>query len=512
MNIWIITTGSSDVQLKTNNNWNALRSKVRNKLETQKQFGESKSKDGKRFLYPARAMGVVYGSAIENDPKHYEDLDFPLLNNFFCLLDRQEGRTEKIIIDRIIVIVTDQSESFKRAKRNDPSSPYWQDTCTLQPILEKYLKEKSSRKPEFLVLDPDPKKSSGLDNWNDVLERVQEKFKEKFSDPKDILEDTTIYVSHQAGTPAISSAVQFASLARFGDRVQFLVSNEQDETLTDIVESSTYLRGIKQEQARKLLDRRDYAGVMVLLKPYLNPKRSEEKRIRSLLKAAIQWNLAKFRTFKRLLIPLGIAQESDFLWYWIGYESGYLATVRLEQKDVVEALFHSFRASEGLICNWAECKYSRHIEYNSKNAPQLKETISQESEKLEAYWKETAKSNERWLKNPKNKHKSVGLFSSNLYKLFQCIYPESNKAPCMAIVWGSAKDERNQQFHRLLGLTEKDLYQAWGTKDKSSWKNMVLSCLNFIAKEDLPNEFKSLEDASLMVKVHQELEKALSQL
>jgi hypothetical protein len=37
-----------------------------------------------------------------------------------------------------------------------------------------------------------------------------------------------------------------------------------------------------------------------------------------------------------------------------------------------------------------------------------------------------------------------------------------------------------------------------------------LGCLNFIAKEDLPQEFTSLEEASLMFKVHDELENAIT--
>ena len=182
MNIWIITTGSSDVQLKTEKNWNHLHAKVRNRLETDKQFSSSKSLDGKRYLYPARAMGKVYGTAIETDLKYYEDLDFPLLNNFFWILNGKNGKTEEIIIDRVIILVTDQSEKFKSSEKNKPFSAFWQDTCTLEPILREYFRRRLIENLEFLILDTDPKKSSGLDNWNDVLERVQNKLKEKFAD------------------------------------------------------------------------------------------------------------------------------------------------------------------------------------------------------------------------------------------------------------------------------------------------------------------------------------------
>ena len=510
MNIWIITTGSSDVQLKTNNNWNALRSKVRNKLETQKQFGESKSKDGKRFLYPARAMGVVYGSAIENDPKHYEDLDFPLLNNFFCLLDRQEGRTEKIIIDRIIVIVTDQSESFKRAKRNDPSSPYWQDTCTLQPILEKYLKEKSSRKPEFLVLDPDPKKSSGLDNWNDVLEWVQEKFKEKFSDPKDILEDTTIYVSHQAGTPAISSAVQFASLARFGADVQFLVSNEQDVTLTDIVESSSYLRGIEIQQAKKLLQWHNYSGMKEVLqrqideanRPKDKPHVEDEKlkRVAYLLDIATHWNFAKFEKFAKQIVNYSnqnlaeqakaYLQEPAQYWWWEAYEAAYLGVVRLKQGNTVEAMFHSFRAVEGLLKKWLYEKSGLRVE---DGKAQLQKEVEYTNKKGE-----------------KKKTRSANAHGQGLYFALDSIKDINENQHTDIWTFGNAVfDRRNELFHQLAGLQDKDaVFAEWKSSDEQGWKDRVVNCLNFVADQ----KFGSIEEASLMAKVHKELEGEIDNL
>jgi hypothetical protein len=521
MNIWIITTGSSDVQLKTEKDWNSLHSKVRSQLETQKQFSSSKSPDGKRFLYPARVMGIVYGDAIKNNLNHYEDLDFPLLNNFFSILEGKDGVTDKIIINRVIVLVTNQSEKFKASEKNNPFSAFWQDTYTLQPILEEYFKQRSIDNPEFLMLDPDPKKSSGLDNWNDVLERVQEKFKEKFADFKAIPEDTTIYVSHQAGTPAISSAVQFASLAKFGDRVRFLVSNEYQSEQTDFVESSSYLRGIRIQEAKVLLANYDYSGLMTLLKPYLNPRKPKEKRVRSLLKAAIQWNFAKFAKFKRLLILLNIAEEKNFPWYWIGYESAYLAVVRHQQGNIIEALFHSFRAAEGLICNWAEEKYKQYIYYDDKGAPQITERIQGI---LPEYWSKMADKNQRWItdlqqRNEKRQAKgqepiptSVGLFSQNLYALFETVRPESKKDPYMKVVLFSAKDERNQQFHRLLGLMQKDLFKAWKAEDANSWKDMVRCSLNFIAKDDLPKGFEILEDASFMAQVHRELKREIDHL
>ena len=96
MNIWIITTGSSDVQVNTQDNWERLRGNVRSQLETGKQFSESKFPNRKQWLYPARAVGVVYGTAIEKEPKFYYDLVFPLLDNFFWILEGKDDEVEKV--------------------------------------------------------------------------------------------------------------------------------------------------------------------------------------------------------------------------------------------------------------------------------------------------------------------------------------------------------------------------------------------------------------------------------
>jgi hypothetical protein len=67
----------------------------------------------------------------------------------------------------------------------------------------------------------------------------------------EIDKNTTVYVSHQAGTPAISSAVQFVSLARFGKQVKFLVSNEYNPSLTKVIDASQYLKGIQVQRGGK---------------------------------------------------------------------------------------------------------------------------------------------------------------------------------------------------------------------------------------------------------------------
>ncbi|MFM6398750.1 MAG: hypothetical protein ACKPFF_18900, partial [Planktothrix sp.] len=117
----------------------------------------------------------------------------------------------------------------------------------LEPILRYYFNQKFPKAKLIpIILKPEePRK--GLDHWDSTLKLVQNVV-------YNLETDRAIYVSHQAGTPAISSALQFVSLARFGKAVKFLVSNEYDQNSVEIIESSKYLRGILIEQSKGLVD------------------------------------------------------------------------------------------------------------------------------------------------------------------------------------------------------------------------------------------------------------------
>ena len=97
-----------------------------------------------------------------------------------------------------------------------------------------------------------------------------------------------------------------------------------------------------------------------------------------------------------------------------------------------------------------------------------------------------------------------------LYDLFKQARPKWTTHPDIKVVWEATKKERNNLFHRLEGLQESELYETWNTKTKDAWQTRLLGCMNFIAKPDLPKEFASLEEASLMGQVHQKLKEAIA--
>lgn len=491
MNIWIVTTGSSDVKLKTDENWGNLFRNARNQLYD-RRFAPTRppnTDDDEPFLVPARAMGIVYGTQLTD--KYYEDLHFPLLDAFSAKL-LEKGKTTP---DRIILILTNQEAVFNEEEdRKLDKSPYWQDTCTLKPIFEQYFQNKFPKvqKIDYLELKPQSK-GEGLDNWDKSLLLVQQAI---FS--LDFDKNATVYVSHQAGTPAISSAVQFVSLAKFGKKVKFLVSNEYEQKSADVIDSSSYLQGMQVQEAKALLDRYDYQGVERILKDYLqdvsDPLLLE---IRDLLKMAVQWNCAKFEDFAKARGD--VAKDRLNHWWWIGYEAAYLGVIRLRQGNTVEALFHSFRAVEGLIKEWALDKYKPQIKYSNRMQPNT------------AYIHDLNLPDglRHWFNSHKNcDYNNVGLFGKALFTLLEASHSETEwkQNSHIQVVAGDTIGERNSTFHSLRGLTEEDVFKAWDTKSPEQWETRVLGCLNFVVGQS----FVSLKSASLMAKVHDELVNAIA--
>jgi hypothetical protein len=245
MNVWIITIGNSDVQLLIEDNWPTFRDEIADELNYNAFLPiPSDNQHQETWVAPARVLGMIYQRHLDTD---FEDLYFPLLDNFYSYFNDNKKETP----DEIVYLMTDQANIFPDYLSFN-QSPCWKDTCTLQPIIEHYLKAKFPKaKLKPCILYPKKNQSEklkGMDDWNSTLDVVRENLSQ-FNYNK----STTIYVSHQAGTPAISSALQFLSLAQYGKQVKFLVSNEYELNSAEIIESSQYLRGIKIEQAKSLI-------------------------------------------------------------------------------------------------------------------------------------------------------------------------------------------------------------------------------------------------------------------
>ncbi|CEJ47842.1 hypothetical protein [Umezakia ovalisporum] len=249
MSIWIVTTGNSDIILKHDNSWGRLHNEAITNNKLQSWHFSSALPIEKGYTVPARILGTVYENQSEED--YENDLDFPLLDTYCKYL-----RKNNVKLDKVIILLTDQSQIFSNEEqRLNEKSPYWKDTCNLEPLLRWYfINSNFNCKLEFQTLSPD-KINQGIDNWDATLSLVEAKLAEL---NLNIDGSQEVYVSHQAGTPATSSAVQFVTIGKF-KKVQFLVSNEyfnEDYELkskSDIVEISRYQRAMQIQKAKQLI-------------------------------------------------------------------------------------------------------------------------------------------------------------------------------------------------------------------------------------------------------------------
>lgn len=272
MSIWIITTGNSDVQLKTDENWEEpfyeqVRHDDNKDIKQCDKFAAIvQDKTTELYPVPARVMGIAAENQLQ---KYYDDLAFPMLDTFSDYFAKHPENKPSIII----VILTNQRNIFidedgeLNEKISNENSPFWQDTCTLEPVFKEYFKRSkifSAIEPKFFTLTPKPEQSldkskKGLDNWDETLNVVKEllgNIKNEFNNYPQYDQNQTVYVSHQAGTPAISSAVQFASLSQFKN-VKFLSSNifynDDSEQISQpqIIDVSNYWMEMQIQKAKQ---------------------------------------------------------------------------------------------------------------------------------------------------------------------------------------------------------------------------------------------------------------------
>ncbi|HEY9700076.1 MAG TPA: hypothetical protein V6D10_22665 [Trichocoleus sp.] len=507
MNVWLVTTGSSDVQVTSNEDWNDWWQEIKKSLY-RLRFEPTKAidDDGEPYRLPARVLGIIHDRVPERVQPY---LTFPLLQNF-----TRELKDKEVQIDQIIVLASDQTDIFPELEREAKRCPYWQDTSQLYPILENYFHVQFPMavvKP--LVLKP-TSSGKGLDDWDAVLELVQQAIGNLEFETR----PQAVYVSHQAGTPAISSAVQFSSLAKFGDRVRFLVSSEQSTRSSEVLPSSSYLKGIRKQEATALLGRPDYPGVQAIVEPYL---KDDDTKV--LLNAAIQWNSAKFDEFVNELQKLSDqklakeVKERSQHWWWIAYEEVYLAINRRDQGNIVEAFFHSFRAFEGAFAAWGQKEFIGHIEI-LKGIPSLRSSVLKSPKDYFSKSKCKKSSDLEKLRIKLEAEDSIELNLANLCKIFRsCRSEYKQECEDLKIFWDSDKEKnvsekRNFIVHQVQGMSESDLQSFWGVESQEELEARLQKFLNFIVKEDFPEGFEFLETSSLMAKVHEELVSAIASL
>lgn len=399
-------------------------------------------------------------------------------------------------IKQIYLIATDQLESVKERDK---------DTLYSAEIIAKWIDKHYQIPTEIILQGSEGGNPANFEQmfcwWKDTWQhKIASRTKK----------GTNFLLCLKGGVGAFSEAARISALSRFGEDTQFFdfvkdeESNRQGKAsaYTPPEKGTNYLWDRQQQEALSLLNRYDYEGVNRLLRPYYrNVDETEANsklllQIKSSLVAAIAWNQANFEDFAKLLPESTTVTKQ---WWWTGYEAAYLSLIRYHQDNTVEALFHSFRAVEGMMSDWAIAIYPNDIVSRNNNpgfgeAPLIKRSITQNNKGLQGYL------------NQFQGKSQIRLDGINLDNLVQMAKPEYRQCQDIQEFWDVAKNSRNQVFHRLLGLDKGDLFAAWNTSSFKKWQNRILGCLNFISGQN----FTSLTEASLMFQVHQTLTKAIT--
>jgi hypothetical protein len=167
MSSLIIAISNKDVKLTTTDNWVHIARKSSSQLHGRRFFPQEREEE---IVVPVRALGIVYGHPKGSD--YFDDLKFPLL-------DVNLRQIYELQVTHITLLLTDQSNSFDVEERMLDSCPYWTDTITLKPLLERYLREKFPQ-VEVVTITVTPPQEYSFGSWKRTVNYVQGVFSKGF--------------------------------------------------------------------------------------------------------------------------------------------------------------------------------------------------------------------------------------------------------------------------------------------------------------------------------------------
>lgn len=338
-------------------------------------------------------------------------------------------------------------------------------------------------------------------NFEQMFRWWQQVWKETIS----IQPKQPLWVCLKGGVGQTSEASRVSGLSLYGDRIQFFdFQHNYQANIAGICSDYTgpflgtnYLWDRTQQQALKLLERYDYAGLssLDLLKTYFQQYSSCLGATAKLVEAGLSWNQGEFETFFRVAqssLNLQQKQQTQSFW-WQAYEEAYLAVIRLEQNNTTEAMFHSFRAVEGLLSKWASANFTQEVTEIPDRFLILHKSIDRRYPALKQYF---------------NHDNEIELNLWIMQRLIEADSYEIRHNNDFRSFWTNAKIQRNNLFHRIGGLTQKDVFKAWGDdiNNQCQWETRILNCLNLVTE----NKFQSLTQASLFASSHQRVKQAIA--
>jgi hypothetical protein len=155
---------------------------------------------------------------------------------------------------------------------------------------------------------------------------------------------------------------------------------------------------------------------------------------------------------------------------------------------------------EGSVGQWAEKNYPQDIIRDARKGLQLKKSILDNFPSMRS-----------WFNGSNGLKPKIGLFGKSLFTLLRESRTDWSLDPsiglfCRAISTNNNDNDkdifewRNNLSHRLEGLQRQELFEAWDETNENEWITKVIGCLNFTSGQN-----KSMEEVSLMTKVHEQL-------
>lgn len=392
-------------------------------------------------------------------------------------------------LEKIYLVVTDQQESIKEREK---------DTLYAGNLIKHWLKKLNPNVPvDILYIGRNNENPSIFEEMFRWWQKVwKEKIKPKPEQP--------ILLCLKGGVGQASEASRISGLSFYGNNIKFYefiptpYNNQKgiSSDYTGLFLGTNYLWDRTRQQALQLLERYDYAGLQNLVKPYYEQNKQEWQKTYTLIESGVSWNQGQFEYFfQSASFCLNDQQkEQQQQYWWMAYEQAYTAVVRLEQKNTSEAMLHSFRAVEGLIYECLKHEFKDYIVNSNYTYSSLKSSVLNKHPALKDFFVNND--------NPVSEIKLDSRTQQRLIeKYISLTSPQTNYKDLKA--WGSEASRilRNQLSHKLGGISEKELFSAWGNNihNQQDWEKIILNCLNLITEQ----RFQSLKQASLFASIHQ---------
>jgi hypothetical protein len=394
-------------------------------------------------------------------------------------------------IEKVYLIATDQKLEVREREK---------DTLYAAELIKAWIVNQFAHiSVEIIHLGQDGTNPS---NFEQMFYWWRQSWREKIT----IKPEQPIWLCLKGGVGQASEASRISGLSFYGDRIQFFEFKQNTKANQAGIPSdysgpflgNNYLWDRTQQQALKLLKGYDYAEVYDLLKPYFQQSPASFGAVPNLLKAGILWNQRQFGKF------LSLAKSSMTIpaihdKFWIAYEQAYLGVVRLQQQNTTEAMLHSHRAIEGVLYLWAVKSFPNDIIEEPNQSLLIKDSILQKYPALSTYFNQS-----------EQQISKISLYGKSLRYLVTAAIPGTLNSNDFHAFWHPAREMRNHLSHRLEGLSEKELFAAWGedVTNLEQWQARVLNCLNLVTGQS----FKTLAEASIFHKLHNQVLQAIAQI